>query len=100
MVIGVVFAIATAAGSPMNRALSFTVAGFAVGTGAVLAGLGRAIDRLRGWARSPSIVLQLLGFPIGVGLLQGGVWAAGAPVLLLAGATLWHLVAAREAFVD
>jgi len=100
LVVGVVFAIVTATGSPMNRGLSFTVAGFAVGTGVVLGLLGRAIDSFRGWARSPSVVLQLLAFPVGVGLLQGGVWSAGIPVLLLAGATLWHLLAAGAALAD
>jgi hypothetical protein len=98
VVVGLVFAIATAAGSPTNRGLSFTVAGFGIAAGAVLVLLGRAIDRLRGWARSPAVVLQLLAFPVGVGLLQGHVWAAGVPVLLLAGATMWHLIASGPAF--
>ena len=97
-VVGVVFAVATAAGSPTNRGLSFTVAGFAVGTGAILVLLARALDRRRGWARSPGVVLQLLALPVGVGLLQGGVWAAGVPVLVLAAATLWQLMAAGAAF--
>ncbi|GAC1440166.1 MAG: hypothetical protein NVSMB55_03800 [Mycobacteriales bacterium] len=100
LAVGVVFAVATAAGSPTNRGLSFTVAGFAVGAGVVLGLLGRSVSRLRGWARSPSVVLQLLAFPVGVGLLQGGVWAAGVPVLLVAGATLWHLIASGRAFAD
>jgi len=97
-VVGAVDAVATAIGSPTDRALSFVVAAFALLTGAVLVLLGRAIHRRRGWARSPSVVLQLLALPVGVGLLQGHVWAAGGPVLLLAGATLWHLVAAGPAF--
>jgi len=97
-VLGIGFAVATAVGSPTNRGLSFGVAGFAVATGGVLAGLARAVERRRGWARSPAVVLQLLAFPVGVGLLQGQVWLAGVPVLLLAGATLWHLVSAGPAF--
>jgi hypothetical protein len=44
------------------------------------------------------VVLQLLALPVGVGFLQGGVWAAGLPVLLLAVATLWQLMAAGAAF--
>jgi hypothetical protein len=98
LVVGIVFAVATAVGSPTDRALSFTVAGFAVGTGLVLLLLARAVDRRRGWARSPAVVLQLLALPVGVGLLQGGVWAAGVPVLLLAAATLWQIAAAGAAF--
>jgi len=98
LIVGIVDAVATAVGSPTDRALSFTVAGFGIGTGLVLGLLGRAVDRRQGWARTPAIVLQLLAFPVGVGLLQGRVWAAGVPVLLLAGATMWHLVAAGPAF--
>jgi hypothetical protein len=97
LVTGVVYAVATAAGSPTDRGLSFVLAGFALAAGLVLGLLGRAIGRRRGWARSPAVVLQLLAFPVGTGLLQGHVWAAGIPVLLLAGATLWHLLAAGSA---
>jgi hypothetical protein len=101
LLVGLVDAVATAIGSPNDRALSFVVAGFAAGTGALLLLLARSIDRRRGWARSPAVVLQLLALPVGVGLLQGRVWAAGVPVLLLAGATLWHLFASgRELAPD
>lgn len=98
-VLGIIDAIATAVGTPTNRALSFLVAAFGLLGGLVLVLLGRAVSRRRGWARSPAIVLELLAFPVGVGLLQGGLWAAGIPVLLLAGATLWHLFAAGSALV-
>jgi hypothetical protein len=91
---GIVYALATAVGSPTDRGLSFLLAGFALAAGVVLGLLARAIDRRTGWARSPAVVLQLLALPVGVGLLQGHVWAAGVPVLILAGATLWHLFAA------
>jgi hypothetical protein len=90
-VVGVVLAVATAVGEPTDRALSFVVAGFAIATAGVLLLLARAVDRRRGWARSPAVVLQLLALPVGVGLLQGGVWAAGVPVLLLAAGTLTQL---------
>jgi hypothetical protein len=93
----VVDAVATATGSPADRGLSFAVAGFALAGGGVLMLLAQAIRRRRGWARSPAVVLQLLALPVGVGLLQGHVWAAGVPVLLLAAATLWHLMAAGSA---
>jgi hypothetical protein len=96
LVVGVVFAIATATASPDNRGLSFTVAGFALGGGAVLLLLARAVDRRQGWARSPSVVLQLLALPVGIGFLQGGHWAAGVPVLLVAVATLAHVIRAES----
>jgi hypothetical protein len=100
LVVGVVDAVATAVGSPTDRGLSFTVAGFAIGTGALLGLLARAVDRRRGWARSPAVVLQLLALPVGVGLAQGGVWLAAVPVLLLAATTLWLLFAAGAALAQ
>jgi hypothetical protein len=96
LVVGVVFTVATATGSPENRGLSYGVAGFAVAGGLVLLALARAVDRGQGWARSPAVVLQLLAGPVGIGFLQGGLWAAGVPVLLVAAATLWHVIRAGE----
>jgi hypothetical protein len=96
LVIGVAFVVATATGSPDNRGLSYGVAGFAVAGGVVLLLLARAVDRRQGWARSPAVVLQLLAVPVGIGFLQGGLWAAGVPVLLLAAATLWHLIRSAD----
>ena len=94
LVIGVAFLVATATGSPENRGLSYGVTGFAVAGGLVLLLLARAVDRRQGWARSPAVVLQLLAVPVGIGFLQGGLWAAGVPVLLFAAATLWHVIRA------
>jgi hypothetical protein len=95
LVVAVVLTIATATGSPENRGLSYGVAGFAVAGGAVLLLLARAVDRRRGWARSPAVVLQLLAVPVGIGFLQGGLWFAGVPVLLFAAATLWQVLRAE-----
>ena len=96
LVVGIVLAVLTAAGSPENRGLSFGVAGFAVAGAAVLLLLARAVDRRQGWARSPAVVLQLLAVPVGIGFLQGRVWAAGVPILLVAAATLWHVIRAES----
>ena len=92
--IGLVDGVATVVGDPDDRAASLGVALFAVAGGLLLLGLGRAVRRGRGWARTPAIVLQLLAFPVATGLAQGRVWAAAVPVFLLAGATLYHLVVA------
>jgi hypothetical protein len=100
VVVGFVDAVATVTGSPTNRALSYGVAGFAVGGGGVLLLLAREVDRRKGWARSPAIVLQLLCLPVGIGFLQGGIWLAGVPVLLVAVATLWQLVTAGAALAS
>lgn len=94
VVVGVADAVATATGAPTKRGLSYAQAALAVTAGLVLLLLARAVSRRRGWARSPAIVLQLLAVPVGVGLLQGGVWAAGLPVLALAATTLVVLLAA------
>jgi hypothetical protein len=100
LVVGVVDGVATAVGSPTDRGLSYTVASFALAGGGVLLLLARAIDRRKGWARSPAVVLQLLALPVGVGLAQGGVWLAAVPVLLLAATTLWQLFAAGAELGD
>jgi hypothetical protein len=96
LVVGIVFVVATATGSPENRGLSYGVAGFALAGGAVLLLLARAVDRRQGWARSPAVVLQLLAVPVGIGFLQGGLWAAGVPLLLFAAATMWHVIRAES----
>jgi hypothetical protein len=100
VVVGFVDAIATIAGRPENRAASVGVALFAVAGGVLLGLLGRAIGRARGWARTPTLVLQLLAFPVATGLAQGGVWYAAVPVFLLAGATVYHLIVAAPAFAS
>jgi hypothetical protein len=94
VLVGVVFAVATAVGDPEDRASSYLLAAFAAVGGAVLLLLARGMARRRGWARSPSVVLQLLALPVGIGLLQGGVWLGGVPVLLIAAVTLWQVFAA------
>ena len=100
VVVGLIDAVATAVGTPADRALSYGAAAFAVGVGVVLLLLGRAIARGRGWARSPAVVLQLLALPVGIGLVQGHVWAAAVPVLLLAVGTLWQLAEAGPELAD
>jgi hypothetical protein len=62
--------------------------------GAVLAGvllllLARATDQVRSWSRSPVIVLNVFPFPLGLSLLQAGVWWAAVPLVLLAGTVLY-----------
>jgi hypothetical protein len=73
----------------------------AVAGGAVLVLLGRALLRIRGWARSPVIVLQLLALPVGYSLaFQAGLPVYGGPILVLAVAELYLLFTpeARAAF--
>jgi hypothetical protein len=54
-----------------------------------LAGLGllavaRGLRRARRWARAPALVTQLLALPVAVGLVQGGRWYVGLPLILWA----------------
>lgn len=81
-------------GSPRSTVFAVVAAGLAVGTAGVLLLLSRALRRLRGWAYTPTIVLQLLALPVGYSLaVQAGLWAYGGPVLLLALGELAALIA-------
>ncbi len=76
-------------------------AGMAVAGGVLLLVLARALTRVRGWARSPVIVLQLLALPVGYSLaFQAGLPGYGGPILVLAVAELYLLFTpeARAAF--
>ena len=61
----------------------------AAGIIALICGVGlllvaRGLAGARRWARSPALVIQLLAVPVAVGLLQGGRWYVGLPLLLWA----------------
>ena len=72
-----------------ERAPAELAAASAVVAGFVLLLLARAVDRQRGWARSPAVVLNVLPLPVAVGVLQAGVWWIGGPMVLLAGSVLY-----------
>lgn len=72
-----------------ERAPAELAAASAVLLGLLLLVLARAVDRERRWARSPAVVLNVFPLPIGLGILQAGVWWVGVPVLLLAGSVLY-----------
>lgn len=57
--------------------------------GVVLLLLARATGRRKAWSQSPAIVLNVFPFPIGVGVLQAGVWWVGVPMMAVAGAVLY-----------
>jgi hypothetical protein len=63
-----------------RSALLVTV--FAATTAAAFAGLGWALVRRRGWARSPTIVLQLLLVPIGWSMAGDGLAWLGVPLVI------------------
>lgn len=103
MLLGVLFAL-NPLRSPTENLLGAELgAGLTLLSGALLAVLARAVARVRGWARSPLVVSQLVVLPVGFSLaFQAGLPQYGLPVLLLAGTVLYQLAtpAARLAFAD
>jgi hypothetical protein len=102
VLLGVVYGGAGLLGDPFDRTATLLEAGLAVLAGVLVLLVARGIGDVRGWARSPAVVVQLLALPVGVGLVQGGVWLAAVPVLGLAAGVLYHLFTAeaRLAFDD
>ena len=94
--LGLGYGAAGVLGDPFDRAATLLEAAFAVLVGVLVVLVARGLARTAGWARSPAVVLQLLALPVGVGLVQGQVWYAAVPVLLLAGSVL-YLLATPEA---
>ena len=102
VVLGVVYGVAGLVGDPFDRTATLLEAAIAVLAGVLLLLVARGLREVRGWARSPAVVVQLLALPVGYGLVQGQVWVAAVPVLLLAGAVLYLLMTteSRLAFRD
>ena len=100
VLLGVGYGIAGVVGEPFDRAATLLEAAFTVLAGVLVLLVARGLWRTAGWSRSPAVVLQLLALPVGVGLVQGQVWYAAVPVLLLAGSVLYQLATpqARLAF--
>ena len=99
-VLGTGYGVAGAVGDPFDRTATLLEAAFAVLAGVLVLLVARGLWQVRGWARSPAVVVQLLALPVGVGLVQGEVWFAAVPVLGLAVAVLYELATpeARLAF--
>lgn len=86
-----------ATGSPRSVILAAAGALLAIGTGAALLLLARAVRRARGWALTPALVLQILALPVGYSLaVQAGRWVYGGPILLLALAEIALLFAPQS----
>jgi hypothetical protein len=56
--------------------------------GAAACLLARGLVFRRRWARSPTVLVQLLCLPLAVGLLQGGMYGYGVPLLVVPVAVL------------
>jgi hypothetical protein len=99
--LGAFYAVKTAVQRPDSYGRALFGAAMALLAGACLLLLGRGLARVRGWARSPVIVLQLVALPVGYSLaFQAGLPAYGGPILVLAVAELYLLFTpeARDAF--
>ncbi len=102
VVLGTAYGVAGVVGDPFDRTATLLEAAFTVLAGVLVLLVARGLARVQGWSRSPAVVLQLLALPVGVGLVQGQVWFAAVPVLLLAVGVLYELFTAqaRLAFRD
>jgi hypothetical protein len=68
------------------RAELGAVMAFASGAASCL--LARGLVSRRPWARSPTVLVQLLCLPVAVGLLQGGMYGYGVPLVVVPVAVL------------
>ena len=99
--LGLFYAVKIAVDRPDSYGRAVFGALFVLAGGALLLLLGRGLLRVRGWARSPVVVLQILALPIGYSLaFQAGLPGYGGPILVLAAAELYLLFTpdARAAF--
>ena len=94
--LGLAAALSTASGQESFLDAALGLAATAALCALTLAALGRAVQRGKGWARTPALVLQLVALPVGSDQLLNGQWATGPLVLLLAGATAFHLLTASR----
>lgn len=88
------------AGSKADTLPIELAAGFAVVVGLLLLKLAQATDRVRPWARAPAVLLNVFPFPLGLTLLQAGIWWVAVPLVVLAGTVLylWATEPLRELF--
>lgn len=80
-----------------NLALTEGEAALIVATGVLLGFIARGMATLRRWARSPTVLTQLLALPVGVSLLQVGLTAYGAVVVAVPAVVLLLLLGPSEA---
>jgi hypothetical protein len=92
--IGVFLVVETVVASPSDVVAALVSALLALLAGAGLLLVARGLLRRGRWARSPALVLNLIGVPVAVGLLQGGRWYLGLPLLLWSVAVLVLLFSA------
>ena len=79
--LAVFFLVELVVATPLSvpRALMAALLTLLGGVGLLL--VARGLDRGRRWARAPALVTQLLVVPVGAGLVQGGRWYVGVPLI-------------------
>lgn len=79
--VAVFFLVELVVATPLSvpRALMAALLTLLGGVGLLL--VARGLDRGRRWARAPALVTQLLVVPVGAGLVQGGRWYVGVPLI-------------------
>jgi len=98
IVLALVEAVSAVVSEAASLTLALATAGVAAATGALLLWLARALTDLRGAARTPVVVVQLIALPIGWNLVgSSGRPELGLPILLLAAAVLSLLFGSEEA---
>ena len=99
-VLGAAYAVAGVTGAPTEPLGAVLEGVFALVVALALLVVARGLAAGRGWAWAPTITAQLFLLVVGSYLLQGGVWYAAVPVLLLAVGVLSQLAApaARRAY--
>jgi hypothetical protein len=67
--------------SPTSAARAVMAALLTLVAGLGLLMVARGLRRARRWARAPALVTQLLALPVAWGLVQGGRWYVGVPLI-------------------
>ncbi len=82
--LAVFFLVELMVSSPSSTARAVMAALLTLLAGLGLLAVARGLRRARRWARAPALVTQLLALPVAVGLVQGGRWYVGVPLILWA----------------
>ena len=79
--LAVFFLVELAVSTPLSVTRAVTAALLTLLAGLGLLAVARGLHRRRRWARAPALVTQLLVLPVGAGLVQGGRWYVGVPLI-------------------
>jgi hypothetical protein len=78
----------TIVGEPLDPASAAGVTALAFLGAAGMLLVARGLLRTQRWSRSPAVLTQLFAVPISVSMIQGGQYAFGVPLIVLAAVAL------------